>query len=82
MSDVLRAIGAAPDAAGGPDVGLPSANPSNPIADAARDPLRSGARFDDNVGVLLPGPFQACLPDVLAAGAQPLWRPAVRDLRQ
>jgi hypothetical protein len=43
------------------------------VADAARNPLRSGVRFNPGLAVLLPGPFQACLPDVLAAGGQPLW---------
>ena len=46
----------------------------DPVADAARNPLRSGARFNDDVAVLLPGPFQGCLPDVLAAAGQPLWK--------
>jgi 4-amino-4-deoxy-L-arabinose transferase-like glycosyltransferase len=53
--------------------------PTDPIVDAARNPLRSGARFNENLAVLLPGPFRACLPDVLAAAGQPLWKtPAPR----
>jgi 4-amino-4-deoxy-L-arabinose transferase-like glycosyltransferase len=55
-----------------PDVGLPVQD--DPVADAARNALRSGARFNDEIAVLLPGPFQACLPDVLAAAGQPLWK--------
>jgi hypothetical protein len=51
---------------------------ADPIADAARNPLRSGARFNENLAVLLPGPFQACLPDVLAAAGQPLWQTPAR----
>jgi hypothetical protein len=52
----------------------PEATAADLIADAARNPLRSGARFNENLAVLLPGPFQACLPDVLAAAGQPLWK--------
>ena len=51
---------------------------SDPVADAARNPLRSGARFNEHLAVLLPGPFQACLPDVLAAAGQPLWKTPAR----
>jgi hypothetical protein len=51
----------------------PMAASSDPVTDAARNPLRSGARFNDEVAVLLPGPFRSCLPDVLAAAGQPLW---------
>jgi 4-amino-4-deoxy-L-arabinose transferase-like glycosyltransferase len=43
-------------------------------AERGGGPMRSGVSLDENVGVLLPGPFQACLPDVLAAAGQPLWR--------
>jgi 4-amino-4-deoxy-L-arabinose transferase-like glycosyltransferase len=56
-----------------PARGARSPVPDDPVADAARNPLRSGARFNDDVAVLLPGPFRACLPDVLAAAGQPLW---------
>ena len=52
----------------------PGAVSSDPIADAARDPMRSGVSLDDNVGLLLPGPFRPCLPDILAAAGQPLWK--------
>jgi 4-amino-4-deoxy-L-arabinose transferase-like glycosyltransferase len=60
----------------------PAEGSSDPVADAARNPLRSGARFDDNIAVLLPGPFQACLPGVLAAAGQPLWRTPASDSRR
>ena len=52
-----------------------------PVADSGRDPMRSGVSLDEQVGLLLPGPFQACLPDVLAAGAQPLWTTPVEGRR-
>jgi hypothetical protein len=52
----------------------PEATAADLVADAARNPLRSGVRFNANLAVLLPGPFQACLPDVLAAAGQPLWQ--------
>ena len=58
----------------GPGAVGPGAASSDPIADAARDPLRSGVSFDEKVGLLLPGPFRPCLPDVLAAAGQPLWK--------
>jgi 4-amino-4-deoxy-L-arabinose transferase-like glycosyltransferase len=38
------------------------------------DAMPSGVRLDEHFGVLLPGPFRPCLPDVLAAGGQPLWK--------
>ncbi len=60
----------------------PTAASSDPVADAARNPLRSGARFNDDVAVLLPGPFQSCLPDVLAAAGQPLWQTPAPDRRR
>jgi hypothetical protein len=64
---------------GGPG---PMTAPSDPVADAARNPLRSGARFNDDVAVLLPGPFQSCLPDVLAAAGQPLWKDPLPERRR
>ena len=64
---------------GGPG---PMTAPSDPVADAARNPLRSGARFNDDVAVLLPGPFQSCLPDILAAAGQPLWKTPAPDRRR
>jgi hypothetical protein len=57
-----------------PARGLRPPVPDDPVADVARNPLRSGARLEENLAVLLPGPFAACLPDVLAAAGQPLWR--------
>ena len=48
---------------------------TDPVDDALRDAMRSGARFDDRVAILRSGPFQSCLPGVLAAGAKPLWPP-------
>ena len=50
-------------------------------AERGADPMRSGVSLDENVGVLLPGPFRACLPDVLAAAGQPLWKDAVFSAR-
>ncbi len=44
------------------------------LASRAGDrPMPGGATFEPGVAVLLPGPFRACVADVLAAGAQPLW---------
>jgi 4-amino-4-deoxy-L-arabinose transferase-like glycosyltransferase len=57
----------------GPAAVWPASVSAEPVADAARNPLRSGVRFNDYLGILLPGPFLACLPDVLAAGGRPLW---------
>jgi hypothetical protein len=55
---------------------------SDLIADAARDPMRSGVSLDEHLGLLLPGPFRACLPDVLAAAGQPLWKDAASAPRR
>ncbi len=57
-----------------PGVADTEMSPAALIADAARNPLRSGARFNENLAVLLPGPFESCLPDILAAAGQPLWK--------
>jgi hypothetical protein len=61
--------------------GSPAA-PDDPVADAAHNPLRSGARFNDDLVVLLPGPFQSCLPDILAAAGQPLWKDPLPERRR
>jgi 4-amino-4-deoxy-L-arabinose transferase-like glycosyltransferase len=73
---------AAERVAPGPGVVGRAAASSDAIADAARDPMRSGVRLDANVGLLLPGPFQACLPDILAAAGQPLWKTPAPEPRR
>ena len=41
-------------------------------------PVR-GVLVEENVAVLLPGPFESCIPGALAAGARPLGAPASGD---
>ncbi len=67
----------------GPGVVRPAGGASvDPIADAARDPLRSGVSLSEDVGLLLPGPFRPCLPDVMAAAGQPLWKNPLPERRR
>jgi 4-amino-4-deoxy-L-arabinose transferase-like glycosyltransferase len=57
-----------------PAAGGPQTVPIDPVVDAMRNPLRSGARFNEELAILLPGPFQACLPGVGGAAGPPLWK--------
>jgi hypothetical protein len=52
------------------------------IRRAGDRPAPRGATLEPGVAVLLPGPFQACVPDLLAAGARPLWAPPGPDARR
>jgi 4-amino-4-deoxy-L-arabinose transferase-like glycosyltransferase len=52
------------------------------VRQADSTPMPAGVRVEENLAILLPGPFQACLPDVLAAGGQPLWKAAATDPRR
>ena len=51
-------------------------------AERGADPMPGGVSLDEQVGVLLPGPFRACLPNILAAAGQPLWTDAASAPRR
>ncbi len=70
---------AAERGAPGPGAVRPAGASPDPIADAARDPMRSGVSLSAEVALLLPGPFRPCLPDVLAVAGQPLWKDALPE---
>ncbi|HUL75393.1 MAG TPA: hypothetical protein VLT86_19930 [Vicinamibacterales bacterium] len=56
-----------------PGPGAPPAN-GDPVAELRRTLTVGAVTFDDNIAMLLPGPFQACAAPMLAADGKPIWR--------